>query len=82
MKNPSSVCSKLAKPLQYSLKSFGIKYHQIDLINNDFNYDEIKNFITKNKVKLIEIQRSKGYSTRKSITIIAKWQTSQRKKKF
>ena len=52
-----------------SLKSFGIKYDEIDLINNDFDYDKIKEYITTNKVKVIEIQRSKGYSTRKSITI-------------
>ena len=52
-----------------SLKSFGIKYDQIDLINNDFDYDGINNYLTNNKVKVIEIQRSKGYSTRSSITI-------------
>ena len=47
-----------------SLKSFGVKYEQIDLIDDDFDYEKIKNFISTNKVKLIEIQRSKGYSTR------------------
>ena len=52
-----------------SLKSYNIKYDQIDLINNDFDYDKIEKYITNNKVKVIEIQRSKGYSTRKSITI-------------
>lgn len=52
-----------------SLKSFGIKYHQIELINNDFDYEKIKDFIKNNKTKVIEVQRSKGYSTRKSITI-------------
>lgn len=52
-----------------SLKSFGVKYDEIDLVNNDFDYEKIKEYLTNNKVKLIEIQRSKGYSTRKSITI-------------
>ena len=52
-----------------SLKSFCINYMQIDLINNDFDYDKIKEVITNNKIKVIEIQRSKGYSTRKSLTI-------------
>jgi len=52
-----------------SLKSFNIDYLQVDLVNNDFNYDKIKETIINNKIKLIEIQRSKGYSTRKSITI-------------
>lgn len=52
-----------------SLKSYNIKYGQIDLVNDDFDYDKIKKYLTKNKVKLIEIQRSKGYSTRKSLSI-------------
>lgn len=52
-----------------SLKSFNIKYKEIDLINNDFNYNKIEEVLKKNKIKLIEIQRSKGYSTRESISI-------------
>ncbi len=52
-----------------SLKSFGIKYEQIDLINNDFNYEEITKRVSKNDIKVIEIQRSRGYSLRKSITL-------------
>ena len=56
-------------PNNSSLASFGVKYDQIDLIDNDFNHQAIKDYLTNNKVKLIEIQRSKGYSTRKSITI-------------
>ena len=52
-----------------SLKSFGIKYEQIDLLNDDFDYKKIEERINKDKVKLIEIQRSKGYSLRKSIPI-------------
>lgn len=52
-----------------SLKSFGVKYDQIDLIDDDFDYEKIKNYIKQNKVKVIEIQRSKGYSVRKSIGI-------------
>ena len=52
-----------------SLKSFEVKYDEIDLVNDDFDYDSIKDYITRNKVKVIEIQRSKGYSTRKSLTI-------------
>jgi len=52
-----------------SLKSFGVNYEQIDLINDDFDYDKIKEVLTSKKIKVIEIQRSKGYSTRKSISI-------------
>ena len=54
---------------QSSLKSFGIKYDQIDLVNDDFDYDMIKKYLLNNKVKVIEIQRSKGYSTRESLSI-------------
>lgn len=52
-----------------SLKAFGVKYKQIDLINNDFDYEEITKVLKENKIKVIEIQRSKGYSTRESISI-------------
>ena len=52
-----------------SLKSYGIDYKQVDLINNDFDYDKIKEVITASKIKVIEIQRSKGYSTRSSLSI-------------
>lgn len=54
-----------------SLKSFGIKYEQIDLIDNDFDYKKIQERLsnTKSKIKLIEIQRSRGYSLRESISL-------------
>ena len=52
-----------------SLKSFNINYEQIDLIDNDFDYKKIEEVLKSKKIKVIEIQRSKGYSTRKSITI-------------
>ena len=50
-----------------SLISFGVKYKQIDLINNDFDYDKISNEL--NDVKVVHIQRSRGYSLRDSLTI-------------
>ena len=52
-----------------SLKSFGIKYDQIDLVDNHFDYVAISNYLKNNRVKVIEIQRSIGYSTRSSIGI-------------
>ena len=52
-----------------SLKAFGVKYEQIELINDDFDIKTIEERVAKNDIKLIEIQRSKGYSTRKSLTI-------------
>lgn len=52
-----------------SLKSFGINYEQIDLVNDDFDYNAIEKRMSEKNVRLVEIQRSKGYSTRKSITL-------------
>lgn len=52
-----------------SLKSYGVKYEQIELVNNDFDIEKIQERLKKQDVKLIEIQRSRGYSTRKSLTI-------------
>lgn len=54
-----------------SLKSFGIKYEQIDLVKNDFDYEKIKQRLLKKelKIKLIEIQRSRGYALRESISL-------------
>ncbi len=52
-----------------SLKSFGVKYEQIDLIDSDFDYKKILDRVKENNIKVIYIQRSKGYSTRKSINI-------------
>ena len=52
-----------------SLKSFDINYEQIDLINNDFDYETIEQRLKKGNIKVIEIQRSKGYSTRESLNI-------------
>lgn len=52
-----------------SLKSYGIFYEQIDLVDDDFDYVKIEKTLKEKKMKVIEIQRSRGYSTRKSITI-------------
>ena len=52
-----------------SLKSFGVKYEEIDLKDNDFDCEKIIERVKTNDVKMIYMQRSKGYSTRKSISI-------------
>lgn len=52
-----------------SMLKHGIKYEQIELINNDFDIDTIQKRLSKQDVKLVEIQRSRGYSQRKSLTI-------------
>ena len=49
-----------------SLKAFGIDFKYIDLINNDFDYDKIKDSLN---VKMVHIQRSIGYSLRDTLSI-------------
>lgn len=52
-----------------SLIKHGIKYEQIELVNNDFDYEKIETRVKQGGIKLIEIQRSRGYSQRKSLNI-------------
>lgn len=52
-----------------SLKAYGVKYEQIELKENDFDIKAIQQRLKKQDVKLVEIQRSRGYSTRKSLDI-------------
>ncbi len=55
------------KPNNSSLISYGIKYKQIDLKDNDFDYKKIEKELK--NVKVVHIQRSRGYSLRDSLTI-------------
>ena len=52
-----------------SLKAYGVKYEQIDLIDDEFDEEAIVERLKRNDVKLVEIQRSRGYSSRLSLTI-------------
>lgn len=52
-----------------SLKSFGVSYKEIELKGNDFDVEKITETLKNEKIKLVHIQRSKGYSTRDSICI-------------
>ncbi|MBN8046884.1 aminotransferase class V-fold PLP-dependent enzyme [Paraclostridium bifermentans] len=52
-----------------SLKEFGVTYNQVDFLENgEVDLEGIKEKIN-DKTKLVMIQRSKGYSWRKSLTI-------------
>lgn len=51
-----------------SLIAHGILYDEVPLKNNDVDLEAIEKTIDKT-VKMVLIQRSKGYSTRKSITV-------------
>lgn len=52
-----------------SLKSYGIKYEQIDLIGDDFDTEKIIERVKQGNVKLICMQRSRGYALRKSLSL-------------
>ena len=74
-----SICGKPYDSLQemigiigdsnQSLRAHGISYEQIDLINSNFDIKRITERLSKRDVKVVEIQRSRGYSDRKSLTI-------------
>ncbi len=52
-----------------SLISKGVKYKEIDLIDNDFDILQIEECLKTNKVKMIFIGRSRGYTTRESLSV-------------
>ena len=52
-----------------SLRSYGVNYEQIDLIGNDFDTEKIVERAKKGNIKLICMQRSKGYAIRKSLSL-------------
>ena len=52
-----------------SLKEFGITYSQVDLLPDDsFDFEGIRKAINE-RTKLVEIQRSKGYATRPTLSV-------------
>lgn len=52
-----------------SLKDFGIKYDAIELNDNfDIDLPKVLEYLSKNDVKMVEIQRSKGYGWRKTFS--------------
>lgn len=53
-----------------TLADFGIRYAQIDLTENDeIDYDEIEKASAEASVRMVYIQRSRGYSLRHTISI-------------
>ena len=52
-----------------SLISYGVKYEQIDLIGNDFDISKIVERVKQGNVKLICMQRSRGYALRDSLSL-------------
>lgn len=53
-----------------SLKDFGVQYEEIELLNNQIDIDEVLKSLRRNpSVKMLHIQRSKGYASRNSFMI-------------
>lgn len=57
------------RPSCGSLAEYGITYRQVDLLPDDsFDWEGIQSAITP-KTKMVHIQRSKGYQTRKTLSV-------------
>ena len=52
-----------------SLADFGVKYQQIDLLNDTFDYDQIAEKVKTLRPKVVFIQRSKGYAWREAFSV-------------
>ncbi len=53
-----------------SLSDFGINYKQVELTEDGkFDYDSIRSVLENNRIKLVFIQRSKGYAWREALTV-------------
>ena len=57
------------RPSNGSLAEYGVKYRQVDLLEDGtFDYENIRKAVNE-KTKLVTIQRSKGYQTRPSFSV-------------
>lgn len=65
-----------------SLEDFGVRYEKIDLKGDEFDFAKIEKAVKKFKPKVVFIQRSRGYSTRKALTVDEIGQAAQFVKKL
>ncbi len=52
-----------------SLKDFRVRYDDCNLVNNDFDYDLIEKKIKAQNPRMVYIQRSRGYTSRESLSV-------------
>ena len=58
------------RPSRGSLAEYGIGYRQVDLLaDGSFDLDGIREALRDKKIRLVTIQRSKGYQTRRSLSV-------------
>ena len=51
------------------LEDFGVKFREIPLKNYFFDFDKIGEYLKNNEVKMVYIQRSRGYEWRNALTV-------------
>ncbi len=57
------------RPSRGSLAEYGVTYRQVDLLpDGSFDYEQIRKALN-DRTKLVTIQRSKGYATRKTLSV-------------
>lgn len=54
---------------QGSLKDYGIEYRQVDLKDNDVNVEELLRHLDEPRVRVVALQRSRGYDWRPSLSV-------------
>ncbi len=53
-----------------SLKDFGVKYDQVELSSEGrIDFDSIEKYLSANEVKMVYVQRSRGYSLRPTVSV-------------
>lgn len=52
-----------------SLADFDVKFYNVPLVDGRFDYRAIEDYLTKNKVKMVYIQRSRGYAWRLALSM-------------
>lgn len=54
---------------QGSLKDYGIEYRQVDLKDNDVDVEELLHHLDEPRVRVVALQRSRGYDWRPSLSV-------------
>lgn len=54
---------------QGSLKDYGIEYRQVDLKDNDVDIEELLRHLDEPRVRVVALQRSRGYDWRPSLSV-------------
>ncbi|MBQ8388904.1 MAG: methionine gamma-lyase family protein [Clostridia bacterium] len=52
-----------------SLSDFGVKYKQIEMKDGRLDLPAVRELLTKEKIKVVFVQRSKGYLNRRTLTV-------------